>query len=421
MFGDLFINLLIVLTPILFYQFFIDKRYAKDTAIRDLIIGLFSGGACVLSMIFPITAGTGFVWDLRWMPFLLAFLYGGYRGGLIAMAFLVGFRWYLGGGLPFYIVVFDAIVLSVLTLYIRPYFRAASRSKKTWYCIGLALVTFMLVMGTIFWYFDYQGRFSYIISNGVWFYGFLALCYQLGLVSSVFLVENILENVKIREEVQRSEKLNIISQLAASIAHEVRNPLTVVRGFIQLASVSMDEKNKGYMQTAITELDRAEFIISDYLNFAKPELENIEVLDVTKKLNDVVEVMSSFAHMCGVELRYEFAEGLQIRADRSKFKQVIMNLIKNSVESMEGGGIVDIRLFQDEDDVVVKVADSGVGMTQDELDRLGNPFYSTKEKGTGLGLMVTFRLVEAMGGHLAFTSEKGKGTVATVRLPRVVE
>jgi two-component system sporulation sensor kinase B len=370
-------------------------------------------------MLFPIASGDGFVWDLRWIPFLMAYLYGGYRGGLVALVFILGYRWYLGGGLPFYIVVFDAVILSALALSLRTYFQSVNRYKKTWFALGIAVFAYVWVMGTIFWYFDYQGRFSFIASHSVWFYGVMALSYQIGLVLSMYLVENIEESVKIREEIQRSEKLSIISQLAASIAHEVRNPLTVVRGFIQLASGSMDEKNRGYMQTAIAELDRAEFIISDYLNFAKPELENIEVMDVAKQLRDVVEVMNSFALMRGVELSSTLTDGLLIRADRIKFKQVVMNLIKNSVEAIDGAGTIQVELMMEVDEIVVKVRDSGVGMNKEELERLGNPFYSTKEKGTGLGLMVTFRMVEAMGGRLQFTSEKGKGTEATIRLQHV--
>lgn len=421
MIGDLFINLLIVLTPILFYQFFLDKRYGKEAKYGDWIIGLFSGIACILCMVFPIASGDRFIWDLRWMPFLLAHLYGGYRGGLIAVVLLVGYRFYLGQGLAFYIVLLDALILSAVTLWIRPHFLRFNRIKKTWCSMGLALAAYVLVMGTILWYFSYLGRFSYIVGNGLWFYTFMALSYQLGMIASVYLVENIFDNARMRKEVQRAEKLNIISQLAASIAHEVRNPLTVVRGFIQLSSVSMDEKNRGYMRTAIAELDRAEFIISDYLNFAKPEMEKVEELDVAKQLRDVVEVMGSFALMSGVELRSAFVEGVKARGDRVKFKQVVMNLIKNSVESCSGSSTIHVQLERDEMEVVIRVTDSGVGMNREELERLGNPFYSTKEKGTGLGLMVTFRLVEAMGGTLVFTSEKGKGTEATVRLPLVCE
>jgi two-component system sporulation sensor kinase B len=219
---------------------------------------------------------------------------------------------------------------------------------------------------------------------------------------------------------QRAEKLGIISELAASLAHEIRNPLTVVRGFLQMAGSATDEKNKQYMHTAISELDRAVFIISDYLNFAKPQAETITVLDASRELQDAVGLMSSYAVLHGVTIQVQVEGGLRVRANQDKFKQAVIHLLKNSIEaSCAQGALVELRAYREEQRILVEIKDSGEGMTPEEVERLGEPFYSTREKGNGLGTMVTFRIVESMDGQLTYASQKGIGTQAIMQLPAI--
>ncbi|MGZ4164764.1 MAG: ATP-binding protein, partial [Tumebacillaceae bacterium] len=143
--------------------------------------------------------------------------------------------------------------------------------------------------------------------------------------------------------------------------------------------------------------------------------------NVTEQLHGVTELMNAFAVMRKVELRTAFDDDLHIYVDRLKFKQVMMNLIKNGIEAIPDGGTIQVLTAREGEHALLRVIDSGVGMSREEVERLGQPFYTTKDKGTGLGLMVTFRLVEAMGGRLQFLSEKGVGTEAVIRIPLVSE
>ncbi|MGZ4113231.1 MAG: LytS/YhcK type 5TM receptor domain-containing protein, partial [Tumebacillaceae bacterium] len=226
----------------------------------EWVFGLMSGMASILCMGFPIVAGDGFIWDLRWIPYVIGHLYGGWRGGVISLVMVVGYRGYLSGGVPFYTTCMLGVLVTLVLPLWRERFRSYDRRRKFLFVCVLAVLMYVCVMGIICSYFYAIDNVAYLLDMNKWLYGFIAMSYVLGMILSVFLIENIFENAKIREEVQRTEKLNIISQLAASVAHEVRNPLTVVRGFIQLARSSMDTTNQGYMDTAIAELDRAEFI-----------------------------------------------------------------------------------------------------------------------------------------------------------------
>ncbi|WP_419885828.1 ATP-binding protein [Paenibacillus sp. B-A-8] len=223
---------------------------------------------------------------------------------------------------------------------------------------------------------------------------------------------------KFNNDLQRSEKMEIISELAASVAHEVRNPLQVTRGFLQILGERSDHKEREYMQMAIAELDRATVIISDFLTFAKPGLETIERLDVSEELRHVSGILSPLANLQGGVIELNLQSDLCVIGSSAKFKQAFINIIKNSIEALQDNGLIRVTAWEFGAHVMISVRDNGEGMNGSELARLGEPYYSNKTKGTGLGLMVTFRIIEAMEGTTEFQSEKGEGTEIIIKLPK---
>lgn len=218
---------------------------------------------------------------------------------------------------------------------------------------------------------------------------------------------------------QRTEKLKFISDLAASIAHEVRNPLQVTRGFLQLIARKSEESQQAHFAMAINELDRASTIITDFLTFAKPELDTVVELDIQQEMKQIETIITPLAAYHGAVLQVRIPDKLYVLGNSSKFKQAFMNMIKNSIEALKSNGVVEIEASIEGDMAVIRIADNGEGMEPEQVAKLGEPYYSTKTKGTGLGLMVTFRIIEVMQGTLEFRSEKGKGTEAYVRFPLV--
>lgn len=220
-------------------------------------------------------------------------------------------------------------------------------------------------------------------------------------------------------ELQRSEKMEIISQLAASVAHEVRNPLQVTRGFLQLLrEKTANDKDKSFMVLAIDELDRASEIITDFLTFAKPQLENTTLLDIAEELLQIEGILIPLATMQGGVIKVDLEKELFVRGNSSKLKQALINIIKNSIEALDKEGVIAIRAYMDDsNNVVIRIKDNGEGMHEADLKRLGEPYYSKKTKGTGLGLMVTFRIIEVMQGKVEFNSKKGLGTEAIILIP----
>ena len=204
------------------------------------------------------------------------------------------------------------------------------------------------------------------------------------MVFQVYLTEYLNENALLRTEMQKSEKLNIVSELAASVAHEVRNPLTVVRGFIQLLESTEDMKNKDYMRLVLAELDRAEQIISDYLNLARPQIEKKEHICLSAQLIEMTTLMSSFAAMQGVYLQVEISENLYTIGDKTKLKQAIMNIVKNGIEAIqENKGYLKVTAIQKDDVIIVRVKDSGVGMTKEQSSKAWTTVLFIKRKRNG--------------------------------------
>jgi two-component system sporulation sensor kinase B len=240
---------------------------------------------------------------------------------------------------------------------------------------------------------------------------------------TVALIESLREKVIMQYQLRKSDQLNIMSELAASVAHEIRNPLTVVRGFMQLFddNKQVPESVKPYIALIITEIDRTQEIIMNFLSFAKPRLERIEKISVAEHIQRIVDLMYSYAMLQNVYLKTFITGSPYIKTDPDKFSQVLINIIKNGIEAMPNGGELEVNVKEVNGMAVISIDDHGVGMTEEEIQRLGTPFYSTKTKGTGIGMMVSYRLIEKMNGQIKVKSKKGVGTQFIVTFPVVIE
>ena len=415
---DLMIQIAIIILPLFLYEAIRLNRYQEMPPKPNRYFIMFlSSITLVLSMTYSICFGDVCGYNFHPIPIVSGFLYGGIVG-LVPAAIFVAYEWVLKGInlLP----VIEVIFLSIVPLFLSKKWSLFSRDKKLIlaFMISSLYVLVSLVIGMI--NVLLETGFTPYVSQLYSGYIFASLIMVMTMVFQVYLTEYLNENAILRTEMQKSEKLNIVSELAASVAHEVRNPLTVVRGFIQLLESTEDVKNKDYMRLVLAELDRAEQIISDYLNLARPQIEKKEHICLSAQLIEMTTLMSSFAAMQGVYLQVEISESLYTIGDKTKLKQAIMNVVKNGIEAIQGNkGYLKVTAMQKDETIVIRVKDSGVGMTKEQLARLGQPYYSLKEKGTGLGLMVTFSILQAHNGTLEYKSESGKGTEAIIILPAV--
>jgi PAS domain S-box-containing protein len=235
------------------------------------------------------------------------------------------------------------------------------------------------------------------------------------------VIQSVIRNLSARkrndEFLIKTDKLSAIGQLAAGVAHEIRNPLTSLKGFTQLLMKRHDD-SKVHFEIMLDELERINFIVNEFMLLAKPQVVEFKEHHLESILETIISILETQAIMNKVQINMSIDEDLApIYGDESQLKQVFLNIIKNAIEAMPNGGNLIIQAYRQNNHVVLKFIDQGCGIPKDQISRLGEPFLTTKEKGFGLGLMVSYNIIEAHRGTIFFESELNQGTTVNILLP----
>ncbi|WP_144475249.1 ATP-binding protein [Cytobacillus oceanisediminis] len=220
----------------------------------------------------------------------------------------------------------------------------------------------------------------------------------------------------IYEDMRQKEKLAVIGQMATAIAHEIKNPLSSLKGFTQLQQ-EKDNGDEQYYPIMLNEIDRINAIVNDLLILGKPNTAIKKPQKLEEIIQYVLSVIVPHAQRRDIDIILDTKTSSVLLCDENQLKQVFINLIKNAMEAMPEGGTVTIRIESQNSGIKVSVIDEGCGIKPDQLAKLGEPFYTTKQSGNGLGLMVSKKIIEEHGGNLIINSELGKGTDVTIYLP----
>lgn len=225
------------------------------------------------------------------------------------------------------------------------------------------------------------------------------------LVGSVIMLADITEKSQLAAEITRLDRLNIIGEVAAGIGHEVRNPLTTVRGYLQLFTRKpkyADDKQQ--LTLMIEELDRANTIITEFLSLAKDRPIVLRLGNLNDAIHTIFPLLQADAFRLGHEIQLELGDIEGVLYDDSEIRQLIINLVRNGLESMVSCGVVTIKTYRENEKAILSVQDTGVGIPRDVSDKIGTPFFTTKKSGTGLGLPVCYRIVEGHCAEMEFES-----------------
>jgi two-component system, sporulation sensor kinase B len=410
------LHLLAILSPTLFYSFYFER---KQSVKSSYLFGVLYGLAAFLCVFFPHEA-YGMNWDLRFVPLVLSLLYEGWIAGLIVFAFIIAGNVASGGDVFPYNLLSGALAFVAPYLVHNVYFAFQRRTRiviaslvGTWPALVLL---FFLIMSMS------KITLTEEASAGItWNILIAAIFHFIAIAIGAKLHESVIEKQQMNKEIEQAVKQKTLSVLAASVAHEVRNPLTVVKGFLQLMKENYNANNHRYLPLVLSELERAESIINDYLNFAKPKLGQLETFELSEFLDNTVLLIEPLAMKENVRLKRWFQGQVLISTDKNHLQQALVNIIKNAIEATPPEGIVSIEMSPERDHVVIVIGDTGKGMSADELSRIGSLFYTTKDKGTGLGTTVSLRVIEALNGKVYYQSELGKGTEVTITLPLMNE
>ncbi|MDM5328160.1 ATP-binding protein [Neobacillus sp. CF12] len=233
------------------------------------------------------------------------------------------------------------------------------------------------------------------------------------------VIIDVTEKAEMQEQLRKSDRLNIVGELAAGIAHEIRNPMTALKGFIQLLEPCIKAEHPLYYDVITSELARIDSIINEFLILAKPQEIRFLEKDVCQIMRETIDLLSAQAVLYNVQFETHYEDNLSLLyCEPNQLKKVFINLIKNAIEVMSDGGIIKVSINAvDEQYLQVSIQDEGMGIPKGKINKLGEPFYTTKEKGTGLGLMVSYRIIEEHKGRIQVESEEGVGTTFHLILP----
>ncbi|MGG7621144.1 PAS domain S-box protein [Bacillus coreaensis] len=216
----------------------------------------------------------------------------------------------------------------------------------------------------------------------------------------------------------QSEKLSIAGQLSAAIAHEIRNPITAIKGFLKLLQNSNEKQL--YYEIVESEIARIELILSELLSLAKPQKNNFKETDLRLTLKQCISLLDAEANLKSVQVDFKHQSHLpNIHCDENQIKQVFINFMKNSFDAMPDGGNLHIEMENCmlTSSITIRFKDTGCGIPKEVLSKIGQPFYTTKETGTGLGFMVSKNIIEGHSGTVHISSEVNVGTTIEVVLP----
>lgn len=407
--GHLLYHVLIVLFPILLYYLLtIRNHFNSGWLHKGRLLGI-SIVILLLTMSFPVSYVNSFYFDFRIIPIIFSFIYIGFFQGIITVFIMLLYLLLLGDTQLLITLGNYSIITIILYFLGKKYMSLLLKNKLAAISVLYCVLTFTRSLVLL----KREQAVDLIVMI------IFSIITWITLMLVILLIENLKEQMFLQRELKRSEKLNVISQLAASVAHEVRNPMTTINGFLQLIKTddNITEKQRNYIDLSLAELNRAQDIINDYLSLAKPNDKPFQIVNISDELTKTIELMTSYTNIQNIEVSTSIEASLYINGNTDEIKQVFINIIKNGIEAIKGNGKLDIRAYTDNDHVVIKIADNGEGMTKDMLSRIGTPFYSTKDKGTGIGLTISFQTIEQMKGKINVNSELGIGTTFMIKLP----
>jgi PAS domain S-box-containing protein len=242
-----------------------------------------------------------------------------------------------------------------------------------------------------------------------------------------FMMENKTEFESLAKQAQLSNRLATIGQIAAGTAHEIRNPLTSIRGFLQVIGHKLKEngqqEEQAYIDLMLKEINRINKLVSEFLVLSKPRLvaRQTKTIALSDVIDEILPIVQGEATLHNIELQFsqEVEESLLIKADSELVKQIFLNLCKNAIEAMVTNGTLSIEVSKDDHYAVVRIKDTGPGIPSCRMEQIFDPFYTTKENGTGLGLPICRQILRELKGKMEVDSNE-HGTTFAILLPHVV-
>ena len=404
-FEDIIVNTILVIFPLLVYLVIncyyinISKNKQNQLLSLSLITSLY------LCFRFGIDTSSSIILLFCNIPIVIAYMKKNTNLGLVLSGINIIYTYFM----------FKSIFIISLIKYICYYILYLFAKKKKLSTSGLILS--IAVIQGFFLSFEYFYHVPEVEVSDLLSIMILIFIHYF-ITFSVIYIFKVIEKVEsLNNTIKILEKEKTIKEALFKLTHEIKNPLAVCKGYLDMINLDDKEKANKYISIIKEEIGRSLNIMTDFLAFNKIKIEKEEI-DLTMLLEEIYESFNIITSKKNIDLIYKQSnDEIYIEADYDRLKQVIINLIKNSIEAIEGKGKITISCKEEIEHVNIVIEDNGKGMTKDELENMGSMFYSTKKHGSGLGVSLSNEIIKAHNGTIKYNSTLNKGTTATIRLP----
>jgi two-component system sporulation sensor kinase B len=409
---DLLLNIFIItFFPLLLISFLGEKITLINIRIQKVMINLIGVIYVLLCMSIPVHFSNGFSFDFRQILVIFTLLLLGYKDSIPFMVITLLYLFFIGSE-GFYTNIIIHLIIYMVVPPFKVIYLQMNLTKKILLTSSFSIF-FSLTAFTLSKLFS---SIPLIDENFIYYFVVLQMN---GTIIMTIVIEYIRKNIELREQFIKGEKLKVVGELAASVSHEINNPLAVTSGFLQLLnddSLTQAER-KRYLALALSELERTKEVMEDYLILANPYQGHLEQVNLKEEIQLVVKNLQVYSAMIGVTINISCPPDFLFECERKKIQQVMINIAKNALEAMENGGTLLIELTREQKYFVILFQDNGIGMRPEQILKLGEPYFSAKTKGTGIGLMVVYRIIQSLEGIIQVTSKLNEGTDFIIKLP----
>ncbi|WP_309144671.1 ATP-binding protein [Bacillus sp. EB600] len=413
--GLWLLQIFCILFPMVIYQAFFQKKFMKKSY-QKIGLTLLCGISILICITFPVSINEDYILDFRFIPLLIAFIYGGYRVGFCLSILLIAYR-FMAGGTGFYLGGLWMTSFYLVSFhFILPHSGKWSQNWRKLY--PYVLLTFSLIffaLGTQF--LDDYSFTKQEIYLWVWFSILNYMTFWM-----IMYLQNILKDIEdVSQKVIQFEKAHTINHLLVYISQQLALPLSSAKEMISNVQKEQLTSHQAYSLRKIeSDLTKAEQNLDQYLAILDENSGKQSVWSFVNELENIVDIMKLYAGVHQVELGYTSTaeEDVSLRGDRTMIRFALINLIKNAVEACKPKGRVNICLHEMMSEVYIVIEDNGVGIPSNVLTQLGKPLPTTKENGTGLGLVSTYKITKSMGGRVEVESTPNEGTKFNLYFPK---
>jgi two-component system, sporulation sensor kinase B len=413
--GIWLLQMVCILFPMLLYQSFFRKKFGQKK-IQKQILGLLCGLSIIICMTFPLTFAKELHLDFRFIPLIVSFFYGGFSTGLILTAVMMVYRLLLGGqgvyveglGIPFFTLLIFALIL--------PRYDNWKKNKQvffTYLCLTLSFFFFV---------FETHLLDGYTLTKHELFLWIIFCIFNyITFWMVLYLQTSLKEMEEMSTKVIQFEKSHAINHLLVYISQQIFSPiLSSKQSLNQMKDdSSLSPGQSFYITQALNELNQAEHSLKDYMTVMDPMHNDQNSIQLTKMIQETVQMINPFASLNNVELQFlSTAENDIMIKDYTLLRFALLNLIKNGVEACGPGGRVGVFLHELIDQFYILIEDNGPGLSAEVSSHLGQPLHSGKDNGTGLGIAVAYKITESLGGKIEVESKKGIGTTFSLYFPK---